>query len=305
MSVKTVERGITVPCPCGEVYVLRPEYAGRLLECPGCNRRLRAGRAPQAAAPAPPTGGDPVFAHDVFLLHQRALAIESKYEVLDRVGRPLVYIERPTYLGRTLLAFLAATIAAVVVMVGTARVSGAAPEVLAAPVSIARYVLTVTVFMVVSMSLRPLRHVTVYRTESRAERLLEIRQDQRVAFLNRTYTVRLPDGTPLARLRKSYLHNVLRKRWYVHAPDGRLTALALEDSVILSLLRRVIGSFFGFLRTNFLLVWAGTGEAFGEFNRKFTLLDRYVLDLSGDPGRALDRRVALGLGVMLDTGERR
>jgi hypothetical protein len=24
MSVTTVGRGITVPCPCGEVYVLRP-----------------------------------------------------------------------------------------------------------------------------------------------------------------------------------------------------------------------------------------------------------------------------------------
>ena len=43
----------------------------------------------------------------------------------------------------------------------------------------------------------------------------------------------------------------------------------------------------------------------GEFNRKFTLLDRYVLDLTRDPGITLDRRVALALGGMLDTGERR
>jgi len=43
----------------------------------------------------------------------------------------------------------------------------------------------------------------------------------------------------------------------------------------------------------------------GEFNRKFTLLDRYVLDLKADGARVLDRRVALALGVMLDTGERR
>jgi hypothetical protein len=43
----------------------------------------------------------------------------------------------------------------------------------------------------------------------------------------------------------------------------------------------------------------------GEFNRKFTILDRYVLDLSRDSARALDRRVAVAMGVMLDTGERR
>ena len=46
-------------------------------------------------------------------------------------------------------------------------------------------------------------------------------------------------------------------------------------------------------------------EVIGEFNRKFTILDRYVLDLKADGARSMDRRVALALGVMLDTGERR
>jgi hypothetical protein len=43
----------------------------------------------------------------------------------------------------------------------------------------------------------------------------------------------------------------------------------------------------------------------GEFRRKLTILDRYVLDLTADRARAFDRRVAVALGVMLDTGERR
>jgi len=43
----------------------------------------------------------------------------------------------------------------------------------------------------------------------------------------------------------------------------------------------------------------------GEFNRKLTILDRYVLDMRADTTRSLDRRIALALGVMLDTGERR
>jgi hypothetical protein len=43
----------------------------------------------------------------------------------------------------------------------------------------------------------------------------------------------------------------------------------------------------------------------GEFNRKLTLFDRYVIDVRGDVEGILDRRVALALGVMLDTGERR
>ncbi|MGH8519251.1 MAG: hypothetical protein ACREUE_17510, partial [Panacagrimonas sp.] len=73
---------------------------------------------------------------------------------------------------------------------------------------------------------------------------------------------------------------------------------------VLSLLRRVLGPLFGVLRTNFVLLSAD-GEVAGEFNRKLTLLDRYILDLREDPERTLDRRIALATGVMLDTGERR
>jgi hypothetical protein len=160
-------------------------------------------------------------------------------------------------------------------------------------------------FLMISMSLRPRRHVTIYRDESRRETLLRVIQDQRVAFLTRTYTVVTATGETLAVLRKTYLHNIVRKRWYVTAPGGAPLAMAIEDSIVLSLLRRIIGPLLGFLRTNFVLVRGQDAEIFGEFNRKFTLLDRYVLDLSADSARTFDRRVAVALGVMLDTGERR
>src|SRR5262249_57810729 len=96
------------------------------------------------------------------------------------------------------------------------------------------------VFLVVSMSLRPLRHVTIYRDESRREPLLRVLQDQRVAFLTRTFTIVTAAGGPLAKLRKTYLHNVIRKRWYVLSPAGAPMAMAIEDSMVLSLLRRAL-----------------------------------------------------------------
>jgi hypothetical protein len=101
------------------------------------------------------------------------------------------------------------------------------------------------------------------------------------------------------------LFNVVRKRWYVNAPNGATLYMAKEDSIILSLLRRLLGPLFGLLRTNFIIVRGDSDDVVGEFNRKFTILDRYVLDLKADRNRLLDRRVALALGVMLDTGERR
>lgn len=293
--------GVVVSCPCGEVYELKPEYAGRLLECPVCARHLRAGR--RAAAVRPPSpDADPAFDRDVFLLRERVLTITSKYEVLAGDGAPILYVERPTYPVRTILAYLVGIVAGATVLGMTASAAG--ERTVDAVIALLGWALAVTAFVLVSMSVRPRRHVTVYRDETRRAPVLRVLQDQRIAALVRTYTVTLPDGTPLARLRKNYLHNVLRKRWSVAAPDGRLLVLAVEDSMVLSLLRRVLGTFFGFLRTNFVFV-RPDGEVLGEFNRKFTLLDRYVLDLTADADRTFDRRLALATGIMLDSGERR
>jgi hypothetical protein len=295
--------GVVVACPCGEVYELRPEYAGRLLECPACRHRLRAG--PRPGAPRPPAPDlDPAFDRDVFLLNQRVFRIASEYEVWSEHGQSVLYVERPSYPLRTVVAYVLGAIAASIVFGWSEGVATGAGDPLAALLRLLGLGLSATTFVVVSMSARPVRHVGVWRDDSRARKLLGVRQDQRVAVLERTYTVTTPAGEPLARLRKVYVHNLVRKRWYVEAPSGERLAVAVEDSIVLSLLRRVLGAFFGLLRTNFVLVGVG-GAVLGEFNRKFTLFDRYVLDLRADPDRSLDRRVALALGVMLDTGERR
>lgn len=299
--------GVVISCPCGEVYELKPEYAGRLLECPVCGRRLRAGPPPGAPRQAAPDL-DRAFDRDVFLLRERVLTIASKYEVWDEGGRPILFVERPTYLIRTVLAYLLAAVAAGLVMSWAARVVAERSDPFGGLIALAGWGLAVATFLVVSMSARPLRHVTVYRDESRRETMLRVLQNERLAVLTRSYTVVAAAGAPLALLRKHYIHNVFRKRWYVEMPPGRPTAMAIEDSIVLSLLRRVLGSLFGVLRTNFIfihLTGPAAGTVFGEFNRKFTLLDRYVLDLTGDPQRGFDRRVAVALGIMLDTGERR
>lgn len=283
------------------MYELRPEYAGRLLECPVCGRALRAPAAREAIRRADPDL-DQAFDRDVFLLRERLLTIRTKYEVWDEAGQPVCFVERPTYPVRTVLAYVVAFLAATLVLERTLlRGLGVAGDGLAVALAGITFVLLAT-------SLRPRRHVTVYRDESRGEVLLRIAQDQRVALLRRTYTISSASGTALARLRKHYVHNLVRKRWYVETPDGERVALAVEDSIVLSLLRRVLGPLFGLLRTNFTVI-AGRGTTdgvvIGEFNRTLTLLDRYVLDLRPDPDRRLDRRVALALGIMLDTGERR
>jgi hypothetical protein len=148
------------------------------------------------------------------------------------------------------------------------------------------------------------RHITVYRDDSRREVLLKVLQDDRIQLFTASYTVAGPDGVKLARLYKNRLRNLLRKRWYCLAPGGERLFVAREDSMILSILRRFLLGFFGLLRTDFIFL--GKDETvLGEFDRRFTILDRYVLDLTADPLRSVDRRVALAMGVLLDTGEKR
>jgi len=91
---------------------------------------------------------------------------------------------------------MSAVLAAVAVFVGLA---GGGPAGARALLVLLMYPAAAIVFLVVSMSLRPLRHVSVYRDDSRRETLLRVRQDQRVAFLTRTYTVLTPAGAlPIA-----------------------------------------------------------------------------------------------------------
>ena len=104
----------------------------------------------------------------------------------------------------------------------------------------------------------------------------------------------------LARFSKNLLTDVFRKTWICTHPNGQIMCEAKEDSRYL--IRRFLTRLFPMC---FYILDGGSGALIGNFDRKFTLLDRYVLDLSGDPHRSLDRRVALALGVMLDTGERR
>lgn len=293
---------LTVACECGNTYELKDEYAGRLVRCPKCQTVSRADRA----AYSPNSQADPVFDRDIFLLRQKHLAINEKYTVSDESGSPIVFVERPAHLLRNVFALLVglvAMIAAVAAVIAGAVAVGGKEAVGVA--SIIAWPLAFLTLILVASALSKKRHITFYRDERKKDRLLEIRQDKKIQIITATYTVRDARGQPLARLRKNYLYNIFRKRWEIRTLADQLAFLVKEDSIILSLLRRVLGPMYGLLRTNFVFCGADGRSVLGEFKRKMTILDRYALDLKRDRHRKLDRRLALAMGVMLDTGERR
>ena len=293
---------VRVTCQCGTSYELKDEFAGKLVKCPQCGRQNRVPGTPVAARPQ----ADAVFDRDVFLLRQQLLRISEKYDVADEQGNKIVFVERPAHLLRNVGALLAGVIAAIVTGSIFAGLAGLYPKsALGALFGILAIVGGFAALMVVGIGLSVKRHVTFYRDQTKRQKLLEVRQDKKWQSITATYTVRDAVGRILALLWKNYLYNLIRKRWYLKGPDGATEYMAKEDSILLSLLRRFLGPLFGLLRTNFVIVRGESDDVVGEFNRKFTILDRYVLDLRADVARVLDRRVALALGVMLDTGERR
>jgi|LakMenEpi03Aug12_release.lakeMendotaPanAssembly.Ray.scaffolds.fasta_scaffold467435_1 hypothetical protein len=297
---------IDVQCECGRAFAFKNDLAGRSVACPDCGTTLS---IPSIFAQA-----DASFDRDRFLLRQKRIAINEIYDVRDEHDASLLYVRRPTYPFRRILAILAGIFVAIAILAASIVVPIEMLGGRDAPNSplLGFAVLAGTMFAIVAgvatvVGLSPKRHVSFYRDPSRKECVLEVKQDAKFMPVRMTFTVVDPKAGPIGRLSKNLLFDLFRKRWRVNDPDGVPVCTALEDSIILALLRRFLGPLFGLLRTNYLIVRGSdvNGERLGEFNRKLTLFDRYVLDLSADPLRSLDRRLAVALGVMLDTGERR
>ncbi len=293
---------IAVTCACGKSFNLKDQMAGQTLTCPRCNNPVQVPAAPAVQAQA-----DTAFDRDVFLINQK-IRIDAKYQITDEQGKPILFVVRPAYLMRNLLAVgagFAAAFAWLFVLTSLAQALGRPPTTLGAILITIGGIGFLPVLLVVAVALSKKRHTTIYRDEMMREELLTVEQDRKWQWITWTYTVTGPGGGVVAKLSKNMLYNMFRKRWYLDAPDGRRLATAKEDSIILSMLRRVLGPLYGLLRTNFIILRGDSDDVIGEFNRKFTILDKYVLDLKADRQRTLDRRLALAMGLMLDTGERR
>ncbi len=309
---------IPVTCEaCGSSFTLKDELAGKRLRCPTCQGLVVVPEAPEpldlAGTDAPePAGSCPAFHRDRFFINQKTFTIGAQYRVLDEAGQPLLFVDRPAHLLRSCLAVLVlvgVVIGGTIVIVAASiPFGGNQPGPLPTAVGVLMLVgmvISIVGGIAAMIATLPRRHITIYTDEARTDAVLRITQDQKFSLIRAWYTVHCPEQGPLGRYMKNYLYNFFRKRWDLYDVDGGLRLLAREDSMILSLLRRFLGPLFGLLRTNFIIVEPETDRVIGEFNRKFSLFDKYVLDLSADRTHQLDRRLGVALAILLDTGERR
>jgi uncharacterized protein YxjI len=246
------------------------------------------------------------FDRDRFLLKQKHLALSETYRVFDDQDQPILFVKREGHHLRQIAAFFGGILGGAIV--GAVFIAPAVlwlSEPASSVVGISGAAIGLISMIVLIIALAPKRHINIFADQSMSRELVKVFQDKKVAFINATYTIADGDYNLLGSFRKNYLFNFFRKRWYVYGEHSELLAMALEDSIWLSIARRVLGSYGAMIRTNFIIYRPDGVTKIGAFNRKFTILDKYVLDMSDDPQRSLDRRIAIALGVMLDTGEKR
>jgi hypothetical protein len=108
-------------------------------------------------------------------------------------------------------------------------------------------------------------------------------------------------------LEHQFKASLLRSTWRVRGADDAELLIGRERSMPLAIARRLVdfvpyGEWVPIpYNFDFLL----DGRVVGTMNRKFQLRDRYVLDLTGDTERRVDRRLAIALAIGLDTLQNR
>ena len=122
------------------------------------------------------------------------------------------------------------------------------------------------------------------------------------------YDVVDPDGGQIGLLEHLFKQSLFRSTWRVSNGQDEEVATAQERSLPLAVLRRVIDfvpDYGGLIPIPYNFDLLASGQVIGRMDRKFKLRDQYVLDLSGDPNKALDRRLAIALAIGLDTLQNR
>ena len=149
--------------------------------------------------------------------------------------------------------------------------------------------------------------IRFYADENESQEVFRIKARSMFDIGGARYDVTAADGASIGVLEHSFRKSLFRSTWKVTDAEGGEVVTAQERSLPMALARRVIdfvphGEWLP-IPYNFDLLM--DDRVIGHMNRKFQLRDRYVLDLSGDHERTLDRRLGIALAIGLDTLQNR
>jgi uncharacterized protein YxjI len=149
--------------------------------------------------------------------------------------------------------------------------------------------------------------IRFYADEQETEELFQIKARNILDLGGSRYDV-YAGNQQIGALEHQFRASLLRSTWRVRDASNQEVAVARERSLPLAIARRVIDfipEIGGFIPIPYNFDLLMDDKVIGTMNRKFQLRDRYVLDVSGDTERRLDRRLAIALAIGLDTLQNR
>jgi hypothetical protein len=143
--------------------------------------------------------------------------------------------------------------------------------------------------------------IRFFADEREQEELFRIKARQ-IFEVGGRYDVTTPAGERIGILEKVFGISIVRSTWKVFDAAEQQVALTQEKSVPMAVLRRLIDfvPYGEVVPIVFQFTILMDGREVGELRRPIGLRDRYILRLSGDHERRIDRRLAIALAVALD-----
>ena len=142
--------------------------------------------------------------------------------------------------------------------------------------------------------------------ETKTQELMRLKARQRFDPRAR-YDVTAPDGSKIGEIQKVFGESLLRSTYKLYDADGAETAKARERSLAVALFRRLVdfipyvGGFADWLPIPYHFDFLRGDTVLGTHQRvAFKFRDTYIIDMSGDPDRTIDRRMILAIAVGMD-----
>ena len=149
--------------------------------------------------------------------------------------------------------------------------------------------------------------IRFYGDEEENEELFRIKARSMLDMGGARYDV-FAGEDKIGQLWHKFGESLIRTTWHVSGPMEEEVALARERSTAGAVARRLVDFVpyvGGYIPIPYNFEILLDGDVVGGMDRKFKVRDQYVLDLSGDREKKLDRRLAIALAVGLDTLQNR
>jgi hypothetical protein len=246
------------------------------------------------AVPAPPP--DPRYAHDRYRI-AGGVPFGEPATIADDDGHALFHYASFA----SITGIVAALVTAIVIIAGAGAAAFLVSErlLLAAGIALALS----GAFAAILAMLVPQTEVTVFEDAAMTKPAFSMHQATRYTFPAVEFAVRTADGRDIGHLRMSSFSRLAKHHWHLLDRDGTTEiGDAVEESLPRAIVRKFLGKFSSAYESN-LRIRAAGHDAGWIVRRPSELTEARVLDVTLDAEKALDRRIALALALLVIAAE--